>query len=120
MGITNFFNPLFGKPKKTTDETIDKAAEIAAEAKETLEGLADSATKKLDELHLSEKVEDCVKTAKEKASEAAEWAEEKAHEVKDAIEDVVEKAEEKIEELTKDKNETPKTEEKPEDNNKEA
>jgi ATP-dependent Zn protease len=112
MGLSNFFNSLFGKAKKTTDETIDKATEIAIEAKETLEELADSATKKLDELHLSEKVDGFVKTAKEKASEAAGWAEEKAHEVKDAIEDVVEKAEEKIDELTKDKNEAPKTEEK--------
>ena len=102
MGISNFFNSLFGKAKVTADETIDKAAEFAAEAKVSLEDLAESASKKIDELHLSEKTEDFIKSAKEKLDEASEWADEKSQQAKEAFEDIIETVEPKMEELKKD------------------
>ena len=111
MGISSFFSSLFGKAKVTVDETMIKASDIAEDVKENIETFTESASKKMEEMHLSEKVNDMVATAKDKLEDATEWAEEKAHQAKDAVEDLVEKAESKFEDLAGKNDEKVKTEE---------
>ena len=78
MGLSNFFSSLFGKAKQTAenakenlsevaDNAMEKVTEVATEVKETVENVAETASQKLDEMGVSEKVADFVETAKEKA-----------------------------------------------------
>jgi cell division protein ZapA (FtsZ GTPase activity inhibitor) len=86
---------------------MEKVTEVAAEVKEKVETVAESASQKLDEMGVTDKVADFVETAKEKTAEAAGWVEEKAHDLKESLENVADKVDDKVEDLKNSNEEKP-------------
>ncbi len=84
MGLSNFFNSLFGKAKEkaeiakenlseAAENVAEKAANVADELKETVENVTEKVSDKLEEMGVPEKVAEIVDIAKEKTAEAAGW-----------------------------------------------
>lgn len=119
MGLSNFFNSLFGKAKEKTEivkqnlnevaeNVSEKAVNTAEAVKESVENVAKKTAQKLEELKVNEKIADVMDTAKEKTAETAGWVEEKAHNLKESLQNVAESVENKVEDLTETKEEEEK------------